>query len=68
MLIIRCWSKSNSTNRIWWTIKKLDAEDNATDAGDNDQLMFVLTILEKIKEARKCDSVTKDGELSGGES
>ena len=32
-------------------LKKLDADDNATDAG-NDQSMFVLTILEKIKETR----------------
>ena len=32
-------------------LKELDAEDNTTDA-DNDQYMFVLTILEKIKEAR----------------
>ena len=33
-------------------LKNLDADDNATDAGDNDQSMFVLTILEKIKETR----------------
>ena len=33
-------------------LKKLDTNDNATDAGDNDQSRFVLTILEKIKEAR----------------
>ena len=32
-------------------IKKLDVNDNATDAG-NDQSMFVLTILEKIKGTR----------------
>ena len=32
-------------------LKKLDADDNATDAG-NDQSMFVLTILEKIKQTR----------------
>ena len=30
-------------------IKKLDAEDNATDGGNNDQSMFVLTTLQKIK-------------------
>ena len=41
---IRCRSKSNLTNRICWTIKNLDVENNATDAGDNDQSMFVLTI------------------------
>ena len=29
-----------------------DADDNATDPGDNDQSMFVLTILEKNKESR----------------
>ena len=33
-------------------LKNLDADDNATDAGDNDQSMFVLTVLEKIKETR----------------
>ena len=33
-------------------LKKLDANDNATDAADSDQSMFVLTILEKNKEAR----------------
>ena len=32
-------------------LKKLDANDNATDAGD-DQFMFALRIFEKIKEAR----------------
>ena len=43
--------KSNSTNRTCWTIKKLDDNYNATDAG-NDQYMFVSTILEKIKETK----------------
>ena len=33
-------------------LKKLDANGNATDAGNNDESMFVLTILEKIKEIR----------------
>ena len=33
-------------------LKKLDAEYNATNAGDNDQSMFVLTTLEKIEETR----------------
>ena len=33
-------------------LKKLDANDNDADAGDNDQYMFVLTIWEKIKEKR----------------
>ena len=32
-------------------LKKIDAEDNATDTGNN-QSMFVLAILEKIKETR----------------
>ena len=31
-------------------LKKLDANDNPADAAGNDQSMFVLTILEKIKE------------------
>ena len=44
----RCWFKSNSVNRIRWTIKKLDSNGQTTDAG-NDQTMFVLTILEKLK-------------------
>ena len=33
-------------------LKKLDTDDNATDAGGNDQSMFVLKVLEKIKETR----------------
>ena len=33
-------------------LKKLNANDSATDVGDNNQSMFVLTILEKIKEKR----------------
>ena len=33
-------------------LKKLDDNDNATTDGGNDQFMFVLTILEKIKETR----------------
>ena len=36
---------------IWWTIKKLQAKYNDTDAG-NGEPKFDLTILEKIKEAR----------------
>ena len=31
---------------------KLDANDNATDTGDNDQSMFALTNLEKIRETK----------------
>ena len=51
-------------------IKKLDANDNATDAGNNDQFMFVLTILENNQGneirifSRKCNSIIKDGKLS----
>ena len=48
---IRCWFKSNSASRIFWAIKKQDNNIDATDA-DNDQSMFVLTILGKIKETR----------------
>ena len=33
-------------------LKKLDANDNAANAGDNNQAMFVLTILEKNKDTR----------------
>ena len=33
-------------------LKKLHAEDNATDTARNDKSMFVLTVLEKIKEKR----------------
>ena len=33
-------------------LKKLDANDNATDEAGNDQSMFILTILEKSKETR----------------
>ena len=33
-------------------LKKLNAEDNAIYAWDNDQFMFVLIVLEEIKETR----------------
>ena len=33
-------------------LKKLDPDGDATDAGNNDKSMFVLTTLEKIKETR----------------
>ena len=33
-------------------LKNLDAEDNATDAVNNNKYMFVLAVLEKIKETR----------------
>ena len=67
-------SKSNSTNRIRWTIKgNVDANHNATDAG-NDQSMFVFTILEKYKRneikifSRKFNSIIKDSKLSRSKS
>ena len=41
-------SKSNSANRICWTIKKLDANYDATDVG-YDQFIFVLTFYKKSK-------------------
>ena len=43
--------KSDSANRIHWTITNTRWHGNTTDAG-NDQSMFVLTILEKIKVTR----------------
>ena len=52
---------------VGW-LKKLDDNDNATD-DRNDQSMFVLTILEKIKGnmikflSRKCNCIVKDGKL-----
>ena len=55
-------------------LEKLDADDNATDERNNDQSMLVLTILEKIKEARLKFSqgsvtiVIIDGKLSIKES
>ena len=57
-------------------LKELDANDNATDVGNN-QSMLVLTILEKKKKnqrneiktfSRKCNSLIKDGNLSRSES
>ena len=56
-------------------LKELDANDNATDVGNN-QSMLVLTILEKKKNqrneiktfSRKCNSLIKDGNLSRSES
>ena len=40
--------------RMCYTVKKIDGNDNATDAAVNDQSAF-LTILKKIKETRlKC--------------
>ena len=46
-----CWSKSHSTNRICWKNKKLGDDGNAADTS-NDQSMFIITILEKLKETR----------------
>ena len=47
---IRC-CKSNSPNNICWVIKeKLHNNDNSLDAS-NDQSIFVLTILKKLKKS-----------------
>ena len=65
---IRCWSKSNSTNRTFELLKRLNDSDNATDISTN-QNMPVLTTLEKNQRhetkifLRKCNSFIKDGEL-----
>ena len=48
---IRCLFKSNSKTRLLWRVKNLDDNDNTTD-DDNDQSIFVLTVLQKIKETR----------------
>ena len=55
-------------------LKKLDVDDKGTDAGDNYQFMFVLAIIEKIKEtrlnifSRKYNSIIKDGKVSRSKS
>ena len=55
-------------------LKKLDVDDKGTDAGDNDQSMFVLAIIEKIKKMRlkifwrKYNSIIKDGKVSRSKS
>ena len=49
----RCWSRSNLTNRIRKTIKKKLGDDGNSPDARNDQSMFVLTALEKIKETRQ---------------
>ena len=55
-------------------LKKLDVDDKGTDAGDYDQSMFVLAIIEKIKEtrlkifSRKYNSIIKDGKVSRSKS
>ena len=62
---IRCWSKSNSGDRICQTIKQLDNDGNATN-GSFDQNLFGLTILDKIKKnmtkslSKKCNILAKD--------
>ena len=54
-------------------LKKLDADDNATDPG-NDQSMFLLKLFKKNHRnkikifSRKCNSIIKDGQLSTSES
>ena len=45
--ITRCWFKSNSRNRICWTIKK-----KLNSSNSNVESKFTLTILEKMKEKR----------------
>ena len=64
---IRCWSKSKSTNRIRWAIKK--------NANTNPESKFILTILFKKRAKKeikifssKCNCVIKDGKLSRSES
>ena len=55
-------------------LKKLDAEDNATDAPGNDQSMFALTIVEKNQTneikifTKKCSNIIKYGKLPRSES
>ena len=48
MLIQKKLNKQNLLDNY----KKLDAKFNAKDTAGNDQSMFVVTILEKIKETR----------------
>ena len=47
MLIKKQFNKQNSLGH-----KKLDANSNATSAENNNEFVFVLTIVEKIKESR----------------
>ena len=47
MLIKKQFNKQNSLGH-----KKLDANSNATYAENNNEFVFVLTIVEKIKESR----------------
>ena len=55
-------------------LKKLDPEDNATDAPGNDQSMFVLIIVEKNRTneinifTKKCNNIIKYGKLPRSES
>ena len=69
MKVIRRWSTKNSTNRIRWTIK------NPYDAVVPDKPVFVITIIEKIKETRlkfeikifSRKGIIKNGKLSRSE-
>ena len=45
------YPKENQQIDLVGQLKKLDGDDNATDTG-NDQSIFILTILEKVKETR----------------
>ena len=52
-------------------LKNLDLDYNDTDAAGNDQFMFILTILEKIKIklfSTKCNSVINNGKVFRSES
>ena len=55
-------------------LKKIDANSNATNAGNNDQSMPVLTSLEKNEKSeikflsRNCNSSIRNGKLSKRES
>ena len=49
MLIQKQFNKKNLLDNLK---KKLDTDDNATNAGNNDESMFVLTISGKVKETR----------------
>ena len=69
-----CRSKAIEQIEFVEQLKELDANDNATDVGNN-QSMLVLTILEKKNQrneiktfSRKCNSLIKDGNLSRSES
>ena len=63
----------NKTNRVFWTIKK-GKWCKCTNGVDEAQSMFILTIIETIKETRlnfsqgKCNSLINNDKLSRNES